>query len=130
MRAGVDAVHTRHAAAVVHRMVLAVNTCRLALARTKSAGITFVLVYRNAQQGKTGQETEYRTYRTDSIAIGTSVPPRQYDDYDESNDGYKECRQTFQPHRGFIECIAVGTFGEIGKRIVAPTIKRSKEMRP
>ena len=68
MRAGIDTVHTRHATAVVHRMVLAVNACRLAFARTKSAGITFVLVYRNAQQGKTGQETEYRTYRTDSIA--------------------------------------------------------------
>ena len=94
MLACINTIHTHHATAVVHRMLLAVNARSLALARTQTAGIALIRVNSDTQQGEAGKETEHRAYRTNSVAVCPSVPPRQSAYYNKGKCGDNKCRQT------------------------------------
>ena len=75
--AGVQAVHARHAAAVIDAMVLVVDAGGLAAARTEAAIPALLRVEHRTEQRETGEESQDRSHGTDRIAIGASVPPCQ-----------------------------------------------------
>ena len=39
------------------------------------------------ENGKTGDQSQKRSYRADRVAIGSPIPPGKYDQYNESNCG-------------------------------------------
>ena len=113
------AVATSYAAGVVNSVTLEVNTCSLAILCAKRTTATLVIVEVYLEERKAREETEHSTNRTDSVAIGTSVSPCQYDEQhqcDRCNDKY---RKRFHPYINTIESIAVIMFGDRSQNIVA-----------
>jgi hypothetical protein len=63
-------------------MRLEVDAGRFAVLGAEAAIPTFFLVEANLEERETCQETQRRSYRTDGVAVGTTVAPSQHD-----NDG-------------------------------------------
>ena len=101
--AGVQAVHARHAAAVIDAMVLVVDAGGLAAARTEAAIPALLRVEHRTEQRETGEESQDRSHGTDRIAIGASVPPCQHGQHDQCQRGDNERRQALHPHLRFIK---------------------------
>ena len=123
-----DAIHTSHATAVINPMVGDVDTSRLAIPGTQFAVYAFVLVNHRLQPRETGKEPQHRTYRTDSIAVSPSVPPRQYSYYNKGEQSDKEGRQAFQPHLRFIKSVTVGSLRKISEQVVPPAVYRGEQV--
>ena len=85
-------------------------------------------VDRDAEQRKAGEETQYRSYRTNSIAVSSSVPPCQHEQHNECRDSDQKRRQALYPHLRFIKGIAVRPLGEIGKQVVFPSVQGSEKI--
>ena len=122
------AVHARHATAVIYPVFLAIDARRLAFAGAETAPVALALVDRDAEQRKAGEETQYRSYRTNSIAVSSSVPPCQHEQHNECRDSDQKRRQALYPHLRFIKGIAVRPLGEIGKQVVFPSVQGSEKI--
>ena len=130
--AGVQAVHARHAAAVVDAMVLVVDAGGLAAARTEAAIPALLRVEHWTEQRETGEESQDRSHGTDRIAIGASVPPCQHGQHDQCQRGDNERRQALHPHLRFIKGVAVRPLGEASRLLPQrySGAKRLEAMRP
>ena len=123
----VQTVHASHTTAAVYRMVLHIDAGGLAIAGAKRTAVAFLLVNRDAEQGKAGEESQHGAHRTDGITIGTSVACRQYH-YQYQHDGcHYQHRQTLEPDIHRIEGIAVHAFGHRSQQVVSPHPQRLQE---
>ena len=121
-------IHARYATAVIDAMVLVVDAGSLASTGTQTAILAFLRINHWTEQRETGEKSQYRSHRTNRVAVSTPVPPCKNNQHDERNGGNKECRQTFQPDLRFIKGIAVRTLGKVGKQVVSPPVHRSKQV--
>ncbi len=121
------AVHARHATAVIYPVFLAIDARRLAFAGAETAPVALApsIVMRNNEKR---EETQYRSYRTNSIAVSSSVPPCQHEQHNECRDSDQKRRQALYPHLRFIKGIAVRPLGEIGKQVVFPSVQGSEKI--
>ena len=127
LMAFVQTVHASHTAAAVYRMVLHIDAGCLAIAGAKRTAIAFLLVNRDAEQGKAGEESQHGAHRTDGITIGTSVACRQYHYQYQHDRCHYQHRQTLEPDIHRIEGIAVHAFGHRSQQVVSPHPQRLQE---
>ena len=98
----VDTVHTCHATAVIYFVCLDVDARCLGCGHKVRNCCTLCVTYR-FQQRNTREEAKHCTYRTDSVAIGTSAPPCQHDEGPIGDRGNQQGRETLHPYIRFIE---------------------------
>ena len=113
-------IEANYATAIVDFVVLRVDTRGLAILGTESATVTLGGIDYRLEVRVLGQETQYGTYRTDGVAIGTSIFPGKICQNHKSKDSYNESCSTFHPYLSSIECIAVGLFCKICQQVVSP----------
>ena len=75
----VDTIHAGDATAVVYLVCFRIDAGCFAITSTQAAAVTFGRIDDRFENGKTGDQTQNRTYRTDCVAIGPSVSPGKYD---------------------------------------------------
>ena len=92
------------------------------------ATLAHVRVDHRPKHGEAGEETQGRADGADGVAPGTSVLPRQDDDYHKGDGGYDERGQAPQPDFLGIESVAVGSFRQGGEQIVDPDINRLEQV--
>ena len=123
-----QAVEASHAPAMVYSCIRNINASCLATACAQVAFPAFLFIDFDSEQRKFRDNPQHGSYGADGIAIRTSVPPRQYTYYYKGKQGDEECRKALQPHLGFIESVAVGTFCKIGQQVVSPLVNGSKQV--
>lgn len=77
--AGIQTVQTYYATAVVYLVRYAVDAGCLTATGTQSATVALGGINFGTEPREAGKEAQYGTHRADGIAVGTSVPPCQYD---------------------------------------------------
>ena len=82
-----DAIHAIHATAVIDLVCFRIDTGCFTIAGTQTATIAFGRIDNRLENGKTGDQSQKRSYRADRVAIGSPIPPGKYDQYNESNCG-------------------------------------------
>ena len=70
-----EAIHTVHAAAIIHLVFCKINTRRFALSGTESAGVTFTLIDSYFEKGEAGKKAQHCSHRTDAITVGPATCP-------------------------------------------------------
>ena len=126
--AGLKAVEARHAAAVIHLMLLAVDAGSLALARAQAAAVAFVFVNIDAQQREAREHSQHRADRANRIAPGPAAAPREYENQHEGERSCDEGRKALEPDFRRIERVAVKAFRQQGKHVVSEAIERREEV--
>ena len=87
MSAFVYAVHAIDTAAIVDLVYFRIDTGCFTIAGTQTATIAFGRIDNRFENGKTGDQSQKRSYRADRVAIGSPIPPGKYDQYNEGNCG-------------------------------------------
>ena len=95
--ADLQTIAASYATACVHRTRLEIYCRRLAVLLAKGAVLAFLLIHLYAHEGETADEREYRSYRTDRVAIGSSVTPRQETEYAKCQEGNDKCSHAPHP---------------------------------
>lgn len=83
----VDTIHAGDATAVIDLVCFRIDTGCFTIAGTQTATIAFGRIDNRLENGKTGDQSQKRSYRADRVAIGSPIPPGKYDQYNESNCG-------------------------------------------
>ena len=78
----VQAVHTCHATAIVHLVMLTVDTRSLAFLGAKATTVALALVYPDFHERETGEITKNGSHRTDGVTPSASATPREYEKHD------------------------------------------------
>ena len=79
--------NTGHATAVIDLVCFRIDTGCFAITGTQAATIAFGRIDNRFENGKTGDQSQKRSYRADRVAIGSPIPPGKYDQYNEGNCG-------------------------------------------
>ena len=83
----VDTIHAGDATAVIDLVCFRIDTGCFTIAGTQTATIAFGRIDNRLENGKTGDQSQKRSYRADRVAIGSPIPPGKYDQYNEGNCG-------------------------------------------
>ena len=121
-----DAIHARHATAVVDSVIFGVDARGFAVAGTRLATVAFGCVDSGAEEREPRQQPQRGAHRADGVAVGASATPGQYSDDHKGDDGHDERGETLEPHLGRVEGVAVHALGHEGEQVVAPPVNRGK----
>ena len=114
-----DAVATDHAAQGIYGVRLIVYAGGLTVLRTQRAVLALVHIEMYLQPRELRKDAQRSTYRTDGVAIGTTIAPGEHSQYDQSHDANDEAWQGTHPDVRMVERIAVVVLGNGCQHVVA-----------
>ena len=122
-RAGIHAVETNHATAMVDGSGIDIDTGGLAIFFAMVAPDAYIQVQDRAEEGEPREESQRRAHRAEGIAPSPAVFPGQDRHGHQGGQGNQEGRQAAQPDLAGIEGIAASPFGYPGQQVVAPDVQ-------
>ena len=109
-------------------MILIIDARCLAVASTQSASVALFGINHRCQPREARDCSQHGAHRTDSVAIGTSAAPCQYDEHHQGNYRNDKGGQACHPHLCFIESIAIHALGKVGQEVVSPSVDRRQQV--